>query len=155
MSLSTTLNSQPSTLKLIIPSVWLEDVAKMYPKAYLHGFDISSAQYPKPRQSIPLSVHDALRPFPKEHHSRYDLVHIRLLTAGLKKEHYSTVLANARALLSTAPLPPIPSPQLTVQNPVAIFNGKKSTTQPSAQTLPPKPRLFPEFANPLSPPCCG
>lgn len=95
-------NPQLSTLKLIIPSVWLEDVAKMYPKAYLHGFDISSAQYPKPRQYIPLSVHDVLRPFPKEHHSRYDLVHIRLLTAGLKKEAYSTVLANARALLSTA-----------------------------------------------------
>ncbi|KAJ5773340.1 Major facilitator superfamily domain general substrate transporter [Penicillium paradoxum] len=88
--------------------VWLEDVAELLPNksAYLHGFDISSDQYP-PGHEIPrlgqkpiqLSVHNALHSFPPEHHGRYDLVHIRLLTAGLKQADYTTVLVNARALL--------------------------------------------------------
>ncbi|KAJ5329784.1 Methyltransferase type 12 [Penicillium brevicompactum] len=80
--------------------VWLEDVAKTLPKSvYLHGFDISAAQIPIREGPIALSVHDVLYPFPEEHQSRYDLVHIRLLTAGLKKKDYAIVLANARALL--------------------------------------------------------
>ncbi|KAJ5776549.1 uncharacterized protein N7511_001560 [Penicillium nucicola] len=89
--------------------IWLEDVANSLPNksVYLHGFDISSAQYPpgneihRPgRSPIPLSVHDALYPFPVEHHGRYDLVHIRLLTAGLQYSSYAIVLQNARELLS-------------------------------------------------------
>ncbi|CAG7935500.1 unnamed protein product [Penicillium nalgiovense] len=88
--------------------VWLEDVAKVLPNksVYLHGFDISSDQFPRGhriqrpgQKSIPLSAHDALHPFPAEHRGRYDLVHIRLLTAGLKQADYTRVLANARALL--------------------------------------------------------
>ncbi|OQE04198.1 hypothetical protein PENSOL_c001G01363 [Penicillium solitum] len=88
--------------------IWLEDVADLLPNksVYLHGFDISSTQYPplheiqRPGQNpIPLSVHNALAPFPAEHRGRYDLVHIRLLTAGLKQVDYIRVLANARDLL--------------------------------------------------------
>ncbi|KAJ5034553.1 hypothetical protein NUH16_005992 [Penicillium rubens] len=88
--------------------VWLEDVAKVLPNksVHLHGFDISSDQFPRGHQiqrpgqkPIPLSVHDALHPFPAEHRGRYDLVHIRLLTAGLKQADYIRVLANARTLL--------------------------------------------------------
>ncbi|KAJ9488542.1 hypothetical protein VN97_g4769 [Penicillium thymicola] len=88
--------------------IWLEDVADLLPNKslYLHGFDISSSQYPphheiqRPGQNpIPLSVHNALAPFPAEHRGRYDLVHIRLLTAGLKQVDYMRVLTNARALL--------------------------------------------------------
>ncbi|EKV06359.1 MFS transporter, putative [Penicillium digitatum Pd1] len=88
--------------------IWLQDVANLLPNksVYLHGFDISSTQYPQrheiPRSGqkpIPLTVHDALHPFPAEHRGRYDLVHIRLLTAGLKQADYTRVLANARALL--------------------------------------------------------
>ncbi|KAJ5550544.1 Methyltransferase type 12 [Penicillium sp. DV-2018c] len=88
--------------------IWLEDVSKSLPNksVYLHGFDISSAQFPpgheirRPGQKpISLSIHNVLHPFPKKHHGKYDLVHIRLLTAGLKKEDYPTVLASARALL--------------------------------------------------------
>ncbi|KAJ5959680.1 uncharacterized protein N7479_006830 [Penicillium vulpinum] len=56
--------------------VWLEDVANLLPNksVYLHGFDISSVQFPRghkiqrPGQNpIPLSVHNALIPFPEEH----------------------------------------------------------------------------------------
>lgn len=49
---------------------------------------------------IPLTVQDALKQYPAEHQGRYDLVHIRLLTAGLKQDDYGTILKNARALLS-------------------------------------------------------
>ncbi|CAI7657464.1 unnamed protein product [Penicillium glandicola] len=89
-------------------AIWLQDVAKALPNksAYLHGFDISPAQYPRDHEierpgqdPIHLSVHDALHPFPAEHHGRYDLVHIRLLTAGLKHADYTNVLSNARQLL--------------------------------------------------------
>jgi hypothetical protein len=93
--------------------IWLADLVKRLPNAssvYLHGFDISDAQFPPENpiigptgQNIPLSVHDALKPFPTEHNGRYDLVHIRLLTAGLKQGDYTIVLNNARNLLSKLP----------------------------------------------------
>lgn len=146
MKHQTRLPVQPkSEAKLTRPRIWLEDVANCLPNTsvYLHGFDISSAQYPsgseihRPgRNPIPLSVHDVLRPFPAEHHARYDLVHIRLLTAGLKYADYATVLANARDLLSIyTPTHTHPQSILTKQkNQTGTSNGKKSTTQPSAQT---------------------
>ncbi|KAJ5093494.1 hypothetical protein N7456_009355 [Penicillium angulare] len=89
--------------------VWLEDLAKILPfskSLNLHGFDISSAQFPPGNEvivsgkpSIPLTVHDALNPYPVEHQGRYDLVHIRLLVAGIKEDDYAVVLKNARDLL--------------------------------------------------------
>ncbi|KAF3389312.1 hypothetical protein F1880_003559, partial [Penicillium rolfsii] len=89
--------------------VWLEDYARRHPNPSsldLHGFDISPAQFPAAyeinltgKTRIPLSVHDSLLPYPAEHIGRYDLVHIRLLTAGLKKADYTVVLKNARSLL--------------------------------------------------------
>ncbi|KAJ5661902.1 Methyltransferase type 12 [Penicillium maclennaniae] len=90
--------------------IWLADLAKRLPNAqsvYLHGFDISDAQFPPDHtisgpqgRKIPLSVQDGLKPFPPEHLGRYDLVHIRLLTAGLLQDGYATVLKNARDLLT-------------------------------------------------------
>ncbi|CEO61059.1 hypothetical protein PMG11_05436 [Penicillium brasilianum] len=89
--------------------IWLEDLATKFPNPSsleLHGFDISPAQFPTAHEiigpgktRIPLSVHDALQPYPPEHIGRYDLVHIRLLTAGLKQGDYAVVLKNARELL--------------------------------------------------------
>ncbi|KAJ5595212.1 Methyltransferase type 12 [Penicillium hispanicum] len=89
--------------------IWLQDVAKALSDTsplYLHGFDVSSAQYPAGhvipglgKGTIQLSVHDTLHPYPSEHYGRYDLVHIRLLTAGLPKEDYATVVNNAWDLL--------------------------------------------------------
>jgi hypothetical protein len=90
--------------------VWLEDFATKHPDPSsldLHGFDISPAQFPTAHEiilagktRIPLSVHDTLLPYPPEHLGRYDLVHIRLLTAGLKQGDYTVLLKNARSLLS-------------------------------------------------------
>lgn len=95
--------------------IWLEDLATKFPNPsslVLHGFDISPAQFPTAHEiigpgktRIPLSVHDALQPYPPEHIGRYDLVHIRLLTAGLKQGDYAVVLKNARELLSMYSLP--------------------------------------------------
>ncbi|KAJ5460839.1 Methyltransferase type 12 [Penicillium daleae] len=89
--------------------IWLEDFAQKHPNPSsldLHGFDISPAQFPTGHEivvpektRIALSVHDALQPYPAEHLGRYDLVHIRLLTAGLKQGDYTVVLKNARDLL--------------------------------------------------------
>ncbi|KAJ5089837.1 hypothetical protein N7532_008521 [Penicillium argentinense] len=89
--------------------IWLEELAKNLPAVSpldLQGFDISPSQFPPshelhgPRnERIPLAVHDSLKPYPSEHQGRYDLVHIRLLTAGLKRDDYATVLKNARDLL--------------------------------------------------------
>lgn len=93
--------------------VWLEDFAAKHPDPSsldLHGFDISPAQFPTGHENIIpgktrilLSVHDTLVPYPAEHLGRYDLVHIRLLTAGLKQGDYTVVLKNARSLLSATP----------------------------------------------------
>lgn len=126
--------------------IWLADLAKRLPNAssvYLHGFDVSDAQFPPETptisptgQTIPLSVHDALKPFPPEHNGRYDLVHIRLLTAGLKQDDYTIVLNNARNLLSKVSHHFILSilSDLHLQNPTAGSNGEKSTVQCSAPT---------------------
>ncbi|KAJ5221119.1 uncharacterized protein N7469_010006 [Penicillium citrinum] len=88
--------------------IWLQEVAKVLPSPQLdlQGFDISDAQFP-PRHrlrvsensEIGLHVQDARKEFPPEHHGRYDLVHIRLLTAGMKAEDYKHVVKNVRSLL--------------------------------------------------------
>jgi hypothetical protein len=67
---------------------------------YFHGFDISDAQFPADRGSFEYSVQDCLKPFPAEHHNRYDLVHVRLLVSGLKEVDYKKVVANLVPLLS-------------------------------------------------------
>lgn len=93
-------------------SIWLADFANKTLNSssiYLHGFDVSPNQFPPGNEiagpgdrKIPLTVHDACQRYPAEHRGRYDLVHIRLLTAGLKQDGYSAVLRNARDLLSTS-----------------------------------------------------
>jgi hypothetical protein len=78
----------------------------------MHGFDISDEQFPPSKTiigpqglKILLTAHDGLKPYPAEHLGRYDIVHIRLLTAGLPQDGYATVLNNARDLLSKPPIP--------------------------------------------------
>lgn len=93
-------------------SIWLDDFAKKtpsYASIYLHGFDVSPNQFPPGNEiagpagrKILLTVQDACQRYPAEHRGRYDIVHIRLLTAGLKQDGYSAVLKNARDLLSTS-----------------------------------------------------
>ncbi|KAL5336817.1 LaeA-like methyltransferase [Aspergillus crustosus] len=89
--------------------IWLKDVSKILdnpkPQPYLHGFDISAAQFPteSPADNPRFSVHDITLPFPEEHWNRYDLVHVRLLVAALEETEYKTAIANLSAILSMNP----------------------------------------------------
>ncbi|KAL2824232.1 S-adenosyl-L-methionine-dependent methyltransferase [Aspergillus cavernicola] len=85
--------------------VWLRDAQKALNKdsdehqRYYHGFDISAAQFPITSEGIELSVQDVLKPFPPEHHNRYDLVHVRLLVTAIKEPELQAVVSNLRTIL--------------------------------------------------------
>ncbi|KAH8705049.1 putative LaeA-like methyltransferase [Talaromyces proteolyticus] len=90
--------------------VWLRDVKahldSTHPTGpskprYYHGFDLSDAQYPTNQglDGINYSLHDCLKPFPVEHHNRYDLVHVRLLVAAIKETEFKLIVANLKPLL--------------------------------------------------------
>ncbi|BCR92568.1 putative LaeA-like methyltransferase [Aspergillus chevalieri] len=86
--------------------IWLRDAATVLgmqnrnPSSpyYLHGFDISSVQFqPVATQTnaeIYLSLQNCLKPFPPEHHGRYDFVHVRLLIGALRKGEYELAIKN-------------------------------------------------------------
>ncbi|EED23100.1 conserved hypothetical protein [Talaromyces stipitatus ATCC 10500] len=65
-------------------------------KRRYHDFDISDKQFPKDssHDTIQLSLHNCLEPFPAERHGKYDLVHVRLMVAALKESDYKHVVAN-------------------------------------------------------------
>lgn len=96
---------------LIDLRIWLSSLItapKVHPtdRLYLHGFDISSAQYPfskdiAPTHELHLSTHDMRNRFPPKHRGRYDLVHLRLLVGALKEEDYLQSMRNIFELLST------------------------------------------------------
>ncbi|KAE8340018.1 hypothetical protein BDV24DRAFT_134460 [Aspergillus arachidicola] len=89
--------------------IWLSSLItapKVHPtnRLYLHGFDISSAQYPfskdiAPTHELHLSTHDMRNRFPPKHRGRYDLVHLRLLVGALKEEDYLQSMRNIFELL--------------------------------------------------------
>jgi hypothetical protein len=70
-----------------------------------HGFDISDAQFPADINAS-FSLQDCLKPFPVEHHGRYDLVHVRLLVAAIKSVDFKLIVANLKPLLSKSLLYP-------------------------------------------------
>ncbi|KAF9888666.1 hypothetical protein FE257_008424 [Aspergillus nanangensis] len=89
--------------------IWLSTLPKHLPsnshRLYLHGFDISSAQFPflkdiTPTYETHLSAHDMRERFPAEHHGRYDLVHLRLLTGALKNDEYPRSMKHVYELLN-------------------------------------------------------
>lgn len=96
----------------IVYRIWLRDAATVLsmwnrnPSSpyYLHGSDISSAQFqPIPAQAnaeIQLSLQNCLEPFPAEHHGRYDFVHVRLLVGALRKGEYELAIKNVFDILS-------------------------------------------------------
>ncbi|KAI9722764.1 MAG: hypothetical protein M1828_004460 [Chrysothrix sp. TS-e1954] len=66
------------------------------------GFDIASTQF-RAADALPagveLLVADAKKPFPPEHHGKYDVVHLRLLVAALDAHEWETVARNCVQLL--------------------------------------------------------
>ncbi|PYH44435.1 class I SAM-dependent methyltransferase [Aspergillus saccharolyticus JOP 1030-1] len=83
--------------------IWLLDLAKhLPPTAELHGFDISSAHFPTPRElpaNVVLDTWDALGPVPEHLHGQYDLVHCRGMMLYIQGGDPSRLLANLALLL--------------------------------------------------------
>ncbi|KNG87367.1 hypothetical protein ANOM_005918 [Aspergillus nomiae NRRL 13137] len=69
------------------------------PACHLHGFDISSDQFPGEQEDIDFTIHDITQPFPSEHLGRYDIVHIRLLVLALRGPDIVKALGNVIQLL--------------------------------------------------------
>lgn len=66
--------------------IWAVEVAEKWPKAFVTGLDISKAQFP-PEWTLPANIRldtlDLLGEIGSEYHSKFDVVHVRLLlTAG-------------------------------------------------------------------------
>ncbi|GAQ03970.1 hypothetical protein ALT_1291 [Aspergillus lentulus] len=62
--------------------IWILDLLRQLPNAKLHGFDISSEQYPAPGflpPNVSLSKLDILGEIPEEYREKFDVVHARLL----------------------------------------------------------------------------
>ncbi|KAE8151184.1 hypothetical protein BDV25DRAFT_153041 [Aspergillus avenaceus] len=87
--------------------IWLFTLPAALPTTntlYLHGFDISSAQFPnqtdlKSTHEFHLSIQDIRTRFPPEHRNRYDIIHLRLLAGALKQEDYPRAMQNIYELL--------------------------------------------------------
>jgi hypothetical protein len=57
------------------------------PSAHLEGFDINTDTCPAAQDlpdNVNLGIGNALEPFPEEHRSSYDLVHVRLMMYALR-----------------------------------------------------------------------
>lgn len=84
--------------------VWLQQVAKRFPrqKRELVGFDISSLQFPTSENhpdGVRFVVHDMTHPFPKEYHGKFDLVHVRFLSYGLRQQDLKATVENLTEML--------------------------------------------------------
>ncbi|OHE96274.1 hypothetical protein CORC01_08492 [Colletotrichum orchidophilum] len=83
--------------------IWLRDMAKLLPpSAELRGIDMDTTKFPPPSAlppNISLLQHNALKSFPDGMHGSFDMVHIRLIGSGMRKEDWKTVASNAFTLL--------------------------------------------------------
>ncbi|KAL4971743.1 S-adenosyl-L-methionine-dependent methyltransferase [Aspergillus desertorum] len=85
--------------------IWLWDARKLLigrageSPRYFHGFDISPAQFPPAPDGIEFTVQDIFNPFPVEHHSRYDLVNVRLLLTALPESEFEKAVQNLLTIL--------------------------------------------------------
>ncbi|KAL4810283.1 hypothetical protein BDV18DRAFT_150554 [Aspergillus unguis] len=86
---------------LVEAQAYLNEKVSNDSNRFFHGFDISDAQFlTSPPAGIELSVQDILKPFPAEHHNRYDLVNVRMLVAALKEPEYEKAVKNLMTILS-------------------------------------------------------
>ncbi|KAJ0312307.1 hypothetical protein COL516b_001383 [Colletotrichum fioriniae] len=83
--------------------IWLRDMAKLLPStAELRGIDMDTTKFPPPTDlppNISLLHQNALNPYPEEMYGSFDMVHIRLIGSGMRKEDWKTLAANAFTLL--------------------------------------------------------
>lgn len=94
-----------SSLIMTLHRIWLKRLSswsKHLPGAspcYLHGFDISSDQFPAEPGDVNFTIHDITKPFPSEHLGRYDIVHLRLFVLALPESDMVKALTNVIGLL--------------------------------------------------------
>lgn len=84
--------------------IWLREAAQeLHPsdgKISFTGFDISAEQFPDDRfPGIDFVVHDVVKPFPSEYHSRFDIVNVRLLSYALRGQDLYASVANIVQIL--------------------------------------------------------
>ncbi|EMR61345.1 putative -like methyltransferase protein [Eutypa lata UCREL1] len=84
-------------------AIWLLDLAQSLPSdTQFFGFDISEAQFPAPEarpSNVSLHQHNVTHPFPEEYHGSFDIVAVRLITAGLRGDDWAKAVQNVSALL--------------------------------------------------------
>ncbi|KAF5660294.1 methyltransferase domain-containing protein [Fusarium denticulatum] len=83
--------------------IFLKDLAPRLPtEARLDGFDIDTSKFHDPASlpaNVKLQYGNVLEPFPNECLGRYDLVHVKLLYAALKKDEWLEAVKNLKTLL--------------------------------------------------------
>ncbi|OQD97031.1 hypothetical protein PENSOL_c013G09572 [Penicillium solitum] len=83
-------------------AAFLRDLAHDWPDAILHGYDISTSLFP-PARTLPKNVNlhllDARKDVPVALYGQYDIVHVRLIAAGLTASEWGRVVRNLAKLL--------------------------------------------------------
>ncbi|KAI0012740.1 S-adenosyl-L-methionine-dependent methyltransferase [Xylariaceae sp. FL0662B] len=77
-------------------------VRELYPNAVLDGSDISPSLFPPPSElpaNVTLTVLDIKQPVPQELHGKYDLVHVRMLVAGMLPNDWAPAVQNLSRML--------------------------------------------------------
>nr|POE59069.1 n-methyltransferase sirn [Quercus suber] len=83
-------------------AIFLRDLAPAYSSAECHGFDISDKMFPAPADlgpNIELHVADIKQPFERCWIGYFDVVHVRLIEAAMRKEDWAPALRNLTTLL--------------------------------------------------------
>ncbi|KAJ5754145.1 uncharacterized protein N7511_008298 [Penicillium nucicola] len=83
-------------------AAFLRSLTHYYPRAELHGYDISTSLFPPPLtlpQNVTLRLLDARQPVPLTIWHKYDLVHVRLISAGLKPNEWPAIVQNLTRML--------------------------------------------------------
>ncbi|KAF9873867.1 hypothetical protein CkaCkLH20_08601 [Colletotrichum karsti] len=83
--------------------IWLREMATQLPaSAELRGIDMDTTKFP-PASELPKNMkmiqHNALRAFPAEMRGTFDMVHVRLISLGMKKGDWEIVAKNLYTLL--------------------------------------------------------
>ncbi|KAI9710435.1 MAG: hypothetical protein M1828_002165 [Chrysothrix sp. TS-e1954] len=83
--------------------IWLSELSASLPQtACLAGFDIASDQFRSPAalpSNVDLQIADCKRPFPTQHHGKYDAVHLRLLVTAMNPQDWESVSRHCMQLL--------------------------------------------------------
>ncbi|KAI1655852.1 S-adenosyl-L-methionine-dependent methyltransferase [Daldinia decipiens] len=77
-------------------------VRELYPNATLKGLDISPALFPPKNELLPnlaLTVLDIKQPVPEELHGKFDVVHVRMLIAGMLQNGWAPAVKNLTRML--------------------------------------------------------